>query len=165
MKQIFTVFCLALALGSFSQNSIQPSFGFNIWNINLGGLGSSSLTFFELGADYEHGLTNQFGINGGASYNFGSDLSNGGGFFKINVGGRYNINELNDGLFFGGDLDFGFRENSNIMAFRANIGYSIPIGQGSLNPNISAGYMSSGSSGFRAGGFYLPINVSYSINL
>lgn len=165
MKKLITFFCLALATGGFSQNSIQPSFGFNIWNVKLGGFGSSTSTFFELGADYEHGLTDQFGINGGASYNFGSDLSNGGGFFKINAGGRYNLNELNDGLFLGGDLGLGFRENSNVMTFGANIGYSIPVGNGSLNPNVSIGYMSSGSNGFRIGGFYLPINISYSINL
>ena len=68
-------------------------------------------------------------------------------------------------MFFGVDLGFGFAKGSNIFNFGANVGYSIPVGKGSINPNISLGYLSNFGGGFSLGGFFLPINVSYSILL
>ena len=160
MKKIIFVISIGLSSCVFSQSSIQPSFGVNIWS--PGGLDNGVGTFLEIGADYEHGVSDQLGLNAGVSYNF-SKSSLDGGFIKLNAGGRYNLNELNDGFFIGGDLGFGFTNGINIITAGANLGYSIPLGNGSLNPNISLGYMSMGSEGYRFGGLYFPINVSYSI--
>jgi hypothetical protein len=160
MKKLIFALSIGVSTCVLSQSSIQPSFGLNIWS--PAGLSNGISTFLEIGADYEHGVSDQLGINGGISYNFSQNSLNG-GFIKVNAGTRYNLNELNDGFFVGGDLGFGFMSGSNVITAGANLGYSIPIGNGSLNPNISLGYMSMGSGGYRFGGLYFPINVSYSI--
>lgn len=162
MKKTLLFISLTLSSAGFAQNSIQPNFGLNIWR--PGGLGNDIGSFFEVGVDYEHGVSDQFGLNGGLSYNF-SRNSLIGGFLELNAGARYNLNELNDGFFVGGDFGVGFTEGANIMTFGANLGYSISLGNGSLNPNVSLGYMSFGSNGYRFGGLFIPLNVSYSIQL
>ena len=162
MKKLLLILFIGLSTFSNAQSSIQPNFGFNLWNLSF--LGESDMTsYMEVGATYEHGLSDQLGINAGASYNFADNLD--GGFFQLSLGGRYNFNELNNGAFAGAGFGYGFIEGGNYMEFGANFGYSIPLGPGSLNPNVGLGYMSVGSDGFRIGGLHIPINVSYSITL
>ncbi len=166
MKKVFFAMFISFASLAYSQSSVQPNIGLNIWTPSLGGFGSATVSFFEIGADYEYAIKEKIGVNAGASYNVAfNNNGTGGGFFELNVGGRYNLKKLNDGLFFGADIGLGFAQSSTFFNFGANVGYSIPLGNGSLNPNLSLGYMSNSSGGFGIGGFYLPINVSYSILL
>ena len=90
MKKIFVLFLMAISSYTIAQSSIQPSLGLNIWNASLGGFGSATATFFEIGADYEHAIKEKIAFNGGASYNVAAN-SSGGGFFELNLGGRYNL--------------------------------------------------------------------------
>ena len=161
MKKLLLLTFLGFSTFSIAQSSIQPNFGFNLWNISV--FGDSEMTsYLEAGVMYEHGLTDQLGVNSSVSYNFSDNLCD--GFLQLGLGGRYNFNELNDGAFAGVGFGYGFIEGGNYMEFGANFGYSLPLGPGSLNPNIGIGYMSVGSDGFRIGGLHIPINLSYSIS-
>jgi len=161
MKKVILI-CFLFCFGfSKAQNmSVQPNFGFNLWNLSFFDE-SELLTYMEAGATYEYGISDNLGVSAGASYNFSEDLD--GGFTEITIGARYNLNKLNDGFFAGACYGYGFLEGANFMEFGVNAGYSIPLGPGSLNPNIGVGYASYGVEGFRFGGFHIPINVSYSI--
>jgi hypothetical protein len=165
MKKIFFAIFISIASLAYSQSSIQPNLGLNTWTPAFGSMGFVTTGIFEIGADYEYAIKENIGISGGASYNMSfNSYGRGGGIFEINAGGRYNIKKLNDGLFLGADIGLGFpKGGSTIFNFVANVGYSIPIGNGSLNPNVSLGYMSNSKGGLSLRGIYLPINVSYSI--
>jgi hypothetical protein len=166
MRKLFLAIFISIASLAYTQSSIQPNVGLNIWTPSLGGFGNATVSFFEFGADYEYAIKEKIGVNGGASYNIAtSSGGTSGGFFELNFGGRYNLKKLNDGLFFGAEIGLGFPKGSTIFNFGANVGYSIPLGNGSLNPNLSLGYLSNSTGGFSLGGFYLPINVSYTIKI
>ena len=58
MKKLLLILFIGLSTFSNAQNSIQPSFGFNLWNLAE----SDMISYMEVGATYEHGLSDQLGI-------------------------------------------------------------------------------------------------------
>ena len=160
MKNLFLSLALiSLAMVSYGQRIIKPSLGYNSWSLGDG----VSISFIELGVDYEHVVNENVALTGGLSYNLENDYID--GFVSLNLGGTYHIDELNNGFFAGGSFGYGFIDDGNIQELIAKVGYSFPLGNGIIHPSIGLGNMSVGGDGFRFGGLIIPINVSYTIEI
>ena len=157
-----TILILSITFLSFtncySQHSLKPSMQYNIWNI--GGFSPPSM---EFGVDYEYGVNNQLGISGGLSYTTWMANYYSSTMLSINGGLVYYFEQLYDGMFLGGNLGFSLSGHSYVEII-PRFGYSVELGQGTLNPSIGIGHASLGESGYRFGGLLIPIGASYTIS-
>lgn len=163
IRSLFITVIVFSMISTFNAQSIQPYLKFNLWNKKV--LNSSiSQGFFEIGADYEHILNENIGLNGGVSYSL-STQSGANKFVSLNLGGNYYFNDQNDGFYAGANFGYGFYKNGSYLEYFAKAGYAIKLRNGSLKPHIGIGSCSFGSNGMRVGGLLIPIGVAYSISL